>query len=65
MYLGYMIAHAGYLLYAPSGWNLAIYAAVWSLLVARIFAEERVLGTDPEYRAFQDRVRARLVPGIF
>ncbi len=65
MYLGYMVAHVGYLLYAPSWWNLGLYLIVWSLLIARIFAEERVLGEDADYRALQERVRYRLVPGLF
>jgi len=65
MYAGYVLSHIGYLLVAPSWWNLSVYLAVWGLLVARIFAEERVLELDPDYRAFQLRVRYRLVPGIF
>ena len=65
MYLGYMMTHAGFLLVSPSAINLAIYAAVWTLLVLRIRAEERVLMADPEYRDYATRVRARLVPGLY
>jgi protein-S-isoprenylcysteine O-methyltransferase Ste14 len=65
MYAGYVISHVGFLLVAPSWWNLSIYLAVWALLVARIFAEERVLSLDPDYRAFQARVPYRLVPGVY
>lgn len=65
MYAGYMLSHAGYLLVAPSLWNAAIYAGVWTLLVARIYAEERVLNDDPAYQSFKSRVRYRLLPGIF
>ena len=65
MYAGYMLSHVGFLLVAPSPWNAAIYAAVWMLLIARIYAEERVLSEDPEYQAFKSRVRYRLLPGIF
>ncbi len=65
MYAGYMITHVGYLLLAPSLWNLAIYAAAWSLLIARIFAEERVLERDEAYRALRQRVRYRLIPGVY
>ena len=53
------------LLVAPSWWNLSIYLAVWPLLIARIFAEERVLGQDPDYQAFKARVRYRLLPDVF
>lgn len=65
MYAGYMLVHAGYLLAVPSWWNLVIYLSVWSLLVARILAEENVLIQDPAYRAYMARVRFRLVPGLF
>lgn len=65
MYAGYMLTHIGYLLVSPTWWNLAIYIAVWSLLIARIFAEERILSQDPDYRGFMERVHYRLIPGIF
>ncbi len=65
MYAGYMLTHIGFLLVAPSLWNAAIYAAAWALLIARIHAEEQVLGEDPAYRDFKMRVRYRLLPGIF
>jgi protein-S-isoprenylcysteine O-methyltransferase Ste14 len=65
MYAGYMLAHLGYLLVAPSWWNLSIYLAVWTLLIMRIFAEERILNLDPGYETFKAGVRYRIVPGIF
>ena len=65
MYAGYMLTHIGFLLVAPSLWNLAVYAVAWAFLVARIYAEERVLGEDPAYQAFKGRVRYRLLPGLF
>ena len=65
MYIGYITAHIGYLLIAPSWWNLAVYAAAWPLLVARIFAEERLLQHNPEYQQYSTRVRYRLIPLVF
>lgn len=65
MYFGYAITHIGFLLVAPTLWNLVVYAAAWTLLIARIFAEERVLGANPAYQAYMARVRYRLVPGVF
>ena len=65
MYSGYILSHAGLILLAPSAWNIAIYFAVWGLLVARIFAEERILGQDPLYRNLCGVVRYRLFPGLF
>ena len=65
MYAGYMLTHIGFLLSSPSLWNAVIYSAVWTFLVARIVAEERVLNADAEYRAYARRVRHRIVPGIY
>jgi protein-S-isoprenylcysteine O-methyltransferase Ste14 len=65
MYAGYMLTHIGYLFVAPSVWNVAVYAGAWAFLIARIYAEERVLSADPEYQVFKSRVRYRLIPGVF
>lgn len=65
MYAGYMLTHIGFLLASPSLWNAAVYAAVWTLLVARIIAEERVLNDDPNYGDYARLVRHRIVPGIY
>lgn len=65
MYAGYIVSQIGFLLIAPSWRNLAIYLGVWTLLVARIFVEERMLFEDPEYRSFAQKVRFRLIPGLF
>ena len=65
MYAGYMLGHLGFLLAAPSFWNLAIYVAVWSLLIARINAEERILVRDSRYHEYRSSVRYKLVPGLY
>lgn len=65
MYLGYILAQAGYLLHNPTAWNATVYALAWGLQVARIQREERHLSLDPAYRAYAERVRFRLVPGLY
>ncbi len=65
MYAGYIMTHVGFLIVAPSSWNLAVYSAAWALMMLRIVAEERVLGANPEYRAYMQRIRYRLLPGVF
>ncbi|WP_260923794.1 methyltransferase family protein [Novosphingobium sp. 9] len=65
MYLGYMVTHAGMLLLFPSLWNIALIATCWLLLVLRIREEEKVLMLDPDYRAYAEQVRSRLLPGIY
>jgi protein-S-isoprenylcysteine O-methyltransferase Ste14 len=65
MYAGYMLTHVGFLLVAPSLWNVAIYVVAWAFLIARMYAEEQVLSDDPAYREMKSRVPYRLVPGVF
>lgn len=65
MYAGYILSHMGYLMTAPSLWNLGVYLCAWSFLVARIYAEERILSQDELYRGYKEAVRYRLMPGVF
>ena len=58
-YAGYTLAHIGFLLAMPSLFNTAVYALV------RISREEHVLIRYPVYGAFAERVRYRLLPGIY
>ncbi|MFO1063606.1 MAG: isoprenylcysteine carboxylmethyltransferase family protein [Pirellulales bacterium] len=64
IYMGYFITHIGFLLAAPTWWNLAIYAMTYSFMIPRIFAEERLLRRDDEYEAYCGKVRWRLFPGL-
>jgi protein-S-isoprenylcysteine O-methyltransferase Ste14 len=65
VYLGYLIASIGFLLTNVSGRNVIVYFITYFFQVSRILAEERVLSEDAAYREYRDRVRFRLVPGIF
>lgn len=65
MYLGYFLSHLGYLSIAPGWWNLSVYALGWSFLVARMYAEERILRSNPDYRAYVEKVPYRLIPFLF
>ena len=65
MYAAYLLTGIGFLLANPTVWNAGIYAIAFSFQVARILAEERLLGADADYRAFAGRVRYRVIPGIF
>jgi protein-S-isoprenylcysteine O-methyltransferase Ste14 len=65
MYLAYLLTGVGFLLANPTGRNLGVYAIAFSFQVARILAEERLLGEDAAYRVFASRVRYRVVPMIF
>jgi len=65
IYLGYLVAHVGFLLTNWSTRNVGVYAVEYLFQVARILSEERLLNGDPAYREYCGRVRYRLVPGIF
>lgn len=65
MYLGYIIAQVGFLLLNPTLQNLTAYAFGWTIQIARLRREEAWLLTDPEYRAYADHVRFRLIPGAY
>jgi protein-S-isoprenylcysteine O-methyltransferase Ste14 len=65
IYLGYLISHLGFLAAHPSVWNIALLVAADLGLMARAVCEEKTLARDAEYRAYQTRVRWRVVPGVF
>jgi protein-S-isoprenylcysteine O-methyltransferase Ste14 len=65
MYAGYATTQIAFLLLHPYLWNLAVYALAWTLQILRIHAEEQVLLDDPAYRAYADKVRFRLAPGLY
>lgn len=65
MYAGYIVVQCGFLLLNPTVWNLGLYVTAWSIQVGRILREERWLSSDPDYRAYAEAVRFRLIPGLF
>ena len=65
MYAGYVLTQIALLLALPSLRNAAFYSLALVCHVVRIECEERVLRRDATYRAFAERVRYRMVPGIF
>lgn len=65
MYAGYILTQAGFLMAHPTAWNMAVYAAAWTLQVLRIRAEEKVLLGDPAYRDYAGATRFRLLPAVW
>ena len=64
IYLGYFLNHVGFLLTLWSPFNLALYIVLHTLQFLRIFEEEKVLRTDPEYNEYAETVRYRLIPFV-
>jgi protein-S-isoprenylcysteine O-methyltransferase Ste14 len=44
--------------------NVIIWTCECGLQFARALAEENFLAADPKYRAYRERVRYRLLPGL-
>jgi protein-S-isoprenylcysteine O-methyltransferase Ste14 len=65
IYMGYLVTHVAFLAANPSPRNIALLLVGDLALLARAVCEERTLAQDPEYRAYQDRVRWRVLPGVF
>lgn len=65
IYAGYLVGHILFLLSSFSFYNLVAYALVSCLQVHRILREEAILARTPEYRDYMDRVRYRVIYGMF
>lgn len=65
IYLGYALAHLGFLLAAFSWRNLGLFAALYFFQGVRIWQEEKVLKTDLSYVLYSQRTRFRFIPGLF
>lgn len=66
MYAGALLLFIGIPLLLGSWYGLAAAALVTALLVARTVMEERTLADElPGYREYRERVRWRLVPGVW
>jgi protein-S-isoprenylcysteine O-methyltransferase Ste14 len=49
----------------PSWFNTLIFVLAYSLQIPRLLMEEELLSKDPEYAAYKQKVRYRLLPGVF
>jgi protein-S-isoprenylcysteine O-methyltransferase Ste14 len=65
IYLSYLIADIGFLLTNFGPQNLLVYAGLYTLQFVRIHREEALLSDDPEYRQYREKVRFRVLPGIY
>jgi protein-S-isoprenylcysteine O-methyltransferase Ste14 len=65
MYFGYFVTDIGFLLANFGMQNMIVYLVQFALQAARIVREERLLSDDAQYREYKERVRYRVVPGLF
>jgi protein-S-isoprenylcysteine O-methyltransferase Ste14 len=65
IYAAYTIQNVGYLASNASARNLALVALALGFQVLRVYNEERVLSSVPEYGRYMERTRWRLLPLVF
>ena len=65
LYLAYLLADIGYNLQEWNPATLLLVAAGWTSMIYRIIAEERVLSRVAHWSTYANRVRYRLLPGIW
>ncbi len=65
IYMGYLIAHIGFLATNFSLRNALVLVVLYAAQVWRMQREELALATDAQYVAYQRNVRWRLVPGVY
>jgi protein-S-isoprenylcysteine O-methyltransferase Ste14 len=65
MYLSYILGDVGYNLQEWNAGSVLLVLVGWTSLLYRIRAEERVLAGDPGWQRYADRVRHRLIPGLW
>ena len=64
-YAAHVITGAGFLIANPHWINAVIWTVVFGCQIARIHAEERLLKRRTDYAHYSERVRWRLVPGLY
>ena len=64
IYLGWLILTIGFAFSYPTARNVLLIIASIPFLVWRIEMEEGLLAREPAYRAYQQKVRFRLWPGV-
>jgi protein-S-isoprenylcysteine O-methyltransferase Ste14 len=65
MYLSYVLSDIGYNLQECNLGTAALVILGWVAMIFRIVSEERVMAHHPQWTAYTDTVRYRLLPGIW
>ena len=65
VYAAYILIQSGYLMQSVSARNAAVLAFATCCNIGRICVEERLLARSPGYAEYAERVRWRLLPGVW
>jgi protein-S-isoprenylcysteine O-methyltransferase Ste14 len=65
VYAAYLLIQCGYVLQSLSTWNILVVVFASACNIGRALAEERLLAESTDYRAYEQRVRWRLIPRLW
>jgi protein-S-isoprenylcysteine O-methyltransferase Ste14 len=65
IYAGYLVTHTGFLAANFGLHNLVVFSVLYVVQGLRVMREEALLRRMPEYRAYVQQVRYRILPGVF
>jgi protein-S-isoprenylcysteine O-methyltransferase Ste14 len=65
LYAAYFLIQFGYVLQSMALWNILVMVLACGCNIGRVLTEERLLGTSAAYAAYRQRVRWRLLPGVW
>ena len=65
LYASYLLILTGYIGVNTSAWNLALYVMTLGFLWVRMLREEKHLALDPQYAAYMQQVKYRVIPFVF
>ena len=65
IYLGYLLTHVAFTVANPTMWNMTALVIADIALLMRAVCEEQTLTRDDRYFTYTQRVRWRILPGVF
>ncbi len=65
IYASYFVMYTGYVLLSFTLFNIILVLTFFVCLLMRIHYEELLLKQSPEYQAYMDRVRYRIIPKVY
>lgn len=65
IYFAHVVTEIGFIIANPHWVNAALIAVIFTAQILRIRAEERLLESSTDYAAYKQKVRYRLIPGVY
>lgn len=65
IYFAHVVTEVGFIIANPHWINAVLIAVIFTAQLLRIRAEERLLESSTDYAAYKQKVRFRLIPGVY